>query len=250
MIYVCIPTHNEAETIGVLLWKTRNVLGEFGRDYRLVVHDDASTDGTGEVLARYRRALPLTILRSDTRIGHGRSVEKLLRWVVDDAPYPKRDCAVVIQGDFTESPVDIVPLVKVLEGGADIVAGSATEESRPTDRGLRLTRWAAYTFLKKVVQGAPVSDPLAGLRAYRVIVLKKALRDRPEELPIIESDGWAANVELLGRLAPHARRIGEAPLELRYDLQRRPSRFRPMKTFMSLARLPGTMWSPGEVDVS
>ncbi|NIQ52029.1 MAG: glycosyltransferase, partial [Gemmatimonadetes bacterium] len=54
MIYVCIPTHNEASTIGVLLWKTRNVLGEFGRDYRLVVHDDASTDETAEVLQRYR----------------------------------------------------------------------------------------------------------------------------------------------------------------------------------------------------
>ena len=90
MIYVCIPAHNEAETIGVLLWKTRNVLGEFGRDYRLVVHDDASTDETVEVLQRYRRSLPLTVLRSEEQIGYGASVEKLLRYVRDDAPYPKR----------------------------------------------------------------------------------------------------------------------------------------------------------------
>ncbi|MDH3424908.1 MAG: glycosyltransferase, partial [Gemmatimonadota bacterium] len=72
MIYVCIPTHNEASTIGVLLWKTRNVLGEFERDYRLVVHDDASTDETADVLTRYRRSLPLTILRSEERLGYGR----------------------------------------------------------------------------------------------------------------------------------------------------------------------------------
>lgn len=246
MIYVCVPTHNEATTIGVLLWKTRNVLGEFGRDYRIVVHDDASDDETPEVLQRYRRALPLTVLRSEERIGYGRSVEKLLRHVKDEAPYPKRDCAVVMQGDFTESPDDVISLVKLLEGGADIVAGAVTDDDDQAGRGFRCARWAATTFLRRVVGGAPVSDPLVGLRAYRVIVLKKALRDRGEDDPLIRSDGWAANVELLGELAPHARRIAEVPLSLRFDLQARPSRFRPWKTFVALARLPGSLWTtPG-----
>ncbi|NJD19369.1 MAG: glycosyltransferase, partial [Gemmatimonadetes bacterium] len=119
MIYICIPAHDEAATVGVLMWKLRRVLGEFGRDYRIVVHDDASSDGTDQVLARYRRSLPLTILRSGTRIGYGASVDRLLRHVVDEAPYPKRDCAVVLQADFTERPEDVVTLVKTLEGGAD-----------------------------------------------------------------------------------------------------------------------------------
>jgi len=250
VIYVCIPTHNEADTIGVLLWKTRKVLGEFERDYRLVVLDDASTDQTAEVLTRYRRSLPLTILRSEQRIGYGRSVERLLRHVVEDAPYPKRDCAVVMQGDFTESPDDIVGLVKILEGGADIVAGDASQEGRTQAWGIRFARWAVRTFLRRVVHAAPVSDPLSGLRAYRVIVLKKALRDRPEDNPLIRSDGWAANVELLARLAPHARRIAEAPLRLRYDLQTRPSRFRPLHTVLSLARLPGSLWAATDVEAA
>lgn len=243
MIYVCIPTHNEASTIGVLLWKTRNVLGEFGRDYRLVVYDDASDDDTAEVLQRYRRSLPLTILRSEKRIGYGRSVEKLLRHVKDEASYPKRDCAVVMQGDFSESPDDVVQLVRIFEGGADIVACERSDEGPESPRGVRMVRWAAGTFLRRVIAGAPVSDPLAGLRAYRVIVLKKALRDRNEEDRLIHSDGWAANVELLARLAPHARRIAEAPHTPRRDLQTRPSRFRPWTTLMALARLPGSLWS-------
>jgi len=246
LIYVCIPTHNEAATIGVLLWKTRRVLGDFGRDYRVVVHDDASDDDTADVLQRYRRSLPLTILRSEQRLGYGASVERLLRHVRDEAPYPKRDCAVVMQGDFTESPDDIVSLVKLLEGGADIVAGAIEPDHESQARGMRIARWAAGTFLRRVVAAAPVSDPLAGLRAYRVIVLKKALRDRGVDDPLIRSDGWAANVELLGHLAPHARRISEVPLTLRYDLQTRPSRFRAWKTFMALARLPRSLWSsPG-----
>jgi glycosyltransferase involved in cell wall biosynthesis len=246
VIYVCIPTHNEAATIGVLLWKTRKVMGEFARDYRLVVFDDASDDETPDVLQRYRRSVPLTILRSDTRVGYGRSVETLLRHVVDEAAYPKRDCAVVMQGDFTESPDDVVSLVKVLEGGADVVAGVVARDAAFPGRGIKLARWAARTFLRGVVGAAPVSDPLSGLRAYRLIVLRKALRDRGTDDPLIRSDGWAANVEILSKLVPHARRIAEAPLSPRYDLRARPSRFRPVKTLLSLARLPRSLWSaPG-----
>jgi glycosyltransferase involved in cell wall biosynthesis len=225
------------------------VLGEFGRDYRMVVHDDASDDETAEVLQRYRRSLPLTILRSDERIGYGRSVERLLRHVRDEAPYPKRDCAVVMQGDFTESPQDIVGLVKALEGGADIVSGTVDDDA-PAAKGLKLVRWVARTFLRRLVGGAPVSDPLPGLRAYRVIVLKKALRELEDGESLIGSDGWAANVELLGALAPHARRIAEVPLNVRYDLRTRPSRFNPWKTLVGLFRLRSSLWARSEPEAA
>ncbi len=245
MIYICVPAHNEAATVGVLLWKVRKVVGEFGRDYKIVVLDDASEDDTAEVLARYRRMLPLTVLHSDEPLGYGRSVERLLRWVVDDAPYPKRDCAVVLQGDFTENPEDVVSLVKILEGGADIVAGALDATRVRLPRSVRWVRRTARIVLGRALGGAPVSDPLSGLRAYRVIVLKKALRERPEDRPLLKTDGWAANLELLGALAPHARRIEEAPLNPRYELRTRPSRFRPLQTLLSLVRLRGTSWQPG-----
>ena len=242
MIYICIPAHDEAATVGVLMWKLRRVLGEFGRDYRIVVHDDASTDGTGEVLARYRRSLPLTILSSRERLGYAGSVDRLLRHVVAEAPYPKRDCAVVLQGDFTERPEDVVTLVKILEGGADIVAGSPPPHAPALPRTMRLARTVARWILRGSLKEAPVSDPLSGLRAYRVIVLKKALRDIPEDRPVVRTDGWAANLELLRLLAPHARRVAEAPLQMRYDLQVRRSRFHPVRTLLSLTRLRGGVW--------
>jgi glycosyltransferase involved in cell wall biosynthesis len=241
VIYVCIPTHNEAATVGVLMWKVRKVLSELDRAFAVVVHDDASTDDTAQVLARYRRTLPLHVLRSKEKIGYGRSVETLLRYVQAEAPYPKRDCAVVMQADFTEDPEDMVPLLKLIEGGADIVAGCVTATKGAPPKGVKQVRWVTDRLLKRVLGRAPVSDPLGGLRAYRVIVLKKALRDRAT--PLLTSDGWAANVELLGKLAPHARRIAEAPLALRYDLQMRPSRFRPVRTLWSLARLRASLWA-------
>ena len=250
MIYVCIPAHDEAATIGVLLWKIRKVMGEFGRDYRILVHDDASSDDTVEVLERYRRALPLTILRSTERQGYGRSVEKLLRQASDLSPYPKRDCAVVLQGDFTENPEDMVSLVKIFEGGADIVAGHVEGMPEGVPDGMRWTRRLSGVFLRRLVRTAPVSDPFSGLRAYRVIVLKKAYRDMAEDQYLTTSDGWAANVELLGKLAAHARRIAEAPLTPRYDLRQRPSRFKAFPTFVSLFKLGGSVWSDVPQEVS
>jgi len=244
LIYVCIPAHDEAATVGVLLWKTRKVMAEFDRDYRVVVLDDGSSDDTRDVLNRYKKTLPLTVFHSDERVGYGRSVERLLRYVVTQAAYPKRDCAVVLQGDFTEDPADLVSLVKVLEGGADVVAAVPDAGSGPVPRGMRLARWAARRVMGGAYKKAPVSDPLTGLRAYRIIVLKKAFRESPEKDSLVKSDGWAANVELLAAVAPHARQISEAASALRYDLQVRPSRFDPWRAFRSLVRFRGgSFWA-------
>ena len=65
MIYICIPALNEARTIGVLLWKIRQVMDEFPRDYHVLVLDDGSTDDTREVLEPYLRVLPVTVLRNE-----------------------------------------------------------------------------------------------------------------------------------------------------------------------------------------
>jgi glycosyltransferase involved in cell wall biosynthesis len=241
LIYVCIPAHNEGRTIGVLLWKIRKVMLKFGREYEVLILDDASTDETHAVLERYLKVLPVRVLREERRVGYARAVELLLRAALRRTSYPKRDVAVVLQGDFTENPEHIVPLVKALEGGADVVAGSIVENGHAVPRPVRVARWMAPLFLGKAHAGAPVSDPLCGFRAYRLIVLKKALRDLPDG-PLLSKDSWVANFELLGIVAPYARRIAEAPLDLRYDIRRRPSRFRPVRTLRGLLRVRREKW--------
>ncbi len=247
MIYVCIPAHNEERTIGVLLWKIRKVMLEFGRDYEVLVLDDASTDGTAEVLARYRRVLPLRVLEEERRAGYPSAVQRLLREALDRTSYPKRDAAVLLQADFTESPDSIVPLIKALEGGADIVAGVVEKNGCPAPRAARMARRIAPWVLGRAFGGAPVSDPLSGFRAYRLIVLKKALAEYRGR-PFLTTDGWASNVELLGLVAPHARRIVEAPLTLRYDGSGRPSRLSAVRTLRGLLRVRREKWESPAIE--
>ncbi len=247
MIYVCIPAHNEERTIGVLLWKIRGVMREFGRDYEILVLDDASTDRTSGVLDRYRRVLPLKVLEEERRAGYPAAVQRLLREALDRTSYPKRDAAVLLQADFTESPDHIVPLMKAVEGGADVVAGVVEENGhlapngRHAPRAVRLARRMAPWVLGRAYAGAPVSDPLSGFRAYRLIVLKKALAEFRGR-PFLTTDGWASNVELLGLVAPHARRIAESPLTLRYDVDQRPSRLSAVRTLRGLLRVRRERW--------
>jgi dolichol-phosphate mannosyltransferase len=242
VIYICIPARDEEHTIGVLLWKIRKVMREFGRDYRIIVLDDASSDGTSKALQRYAKVVPLTRLRSDEPLGFARALERLLREAVAQSAYPKRDTVVTLQGDLTEDPADVLPLVKALEGGADIVAGAVKDEAKRLPAEVRWVRRLAPWVVGRAYRSAPTSDPLTSFRAYRVIVLKKMLREAGDG-PLLKAEGWAANVELLGLAAPHARRIEEAPLELRYHLHTRPSRIRPVRVLKDLLGVRGTVWS-------
>src|SRR3989338_6217799 len=104
MIYVLVPAFDEAATVGLILWKVRQVFTAFNREYQLLVVNDGSTDATDQVLAPYTRALPLTLVSHRQRRGWGTSLEELLRAAVERSDRPRRDMAVTMQADFSDSP--------------------------------------------------------------------------------------------------------------------------------------------------
>lgn len=236
MIYICIPALNEAPTVGVLLWKVRQVMAEFGRDFHLIVLDDGSTDHTQEVLEPYARVLPLTVLRNERTAGYPAAVERLLREAVTRSTHPKRDMAVVLQGDFTESPEDIAGLVRKVEGGADVVGTVVAGTDRELPRAERWARRGLPWLLSGRALPREIRDPLSGFRAYRVAVLKRALA-ASEGKPLLSRPGLAANVELLLAVAPHVRRADAAEVSLRYARRERDTRFRPWGTVVEVWNL-------------
>jgi len=233
MIYLCIPSHNEASTIGVLLWKIRKVFADFSREYQIVVMDDGSTDGTAAVLEPYQKVLPLTVLQQKGRLGYGKSVEALLRYAVGRTDRPKRDCAVLLQSDFTHDPSAIPDFLRRLESGADLVVGDATLAEAP--RAYRfLRRWGPRLF-RRAAAVPDVRDLFSGFLAVRLVAVRNLSRDVPDGV-LLHHDGWAAAAELCGRLARYARRVEAVPIVERHDLRQRPSRIQPWAQVRALWR--------------
>lgn len=232
MIYICIPTHNEQQTIGVVLWKLRQVLTDYPRDYQLLVGDDASTDKTGEVLEPYTRVLPLTVIRSEQRQGYAATLEMLLREAVRRSEYPKRDSIVTLQADFSEEPDDLVPLVKRLEAGADVAVGNKVSETRPT-RARRFARALASFFARGQTWPEGVVTPFESYRAYRLHAVKHAIEER-DGGRLIRHEGWAAHAQLLRQVQPHARRIDVVDIVDRTDRLQRPRRENPLAAALAV----------------
>ncbi len=234
MIYIGIPVRNERHTIGPLLWRVRELLAGGRREFHVLVVDDASDDGTRESLEKYPRVLPLTVFREETRVGYGACVERIVREAVGRSSYPKRDALVTLQGDFSDDPGAIVEMLRRFEGGADLVTVEPTgTEPRPRRWARRGARWLA----RSLPLPEEVGDPYGSLRLYRLFTLARALSDvRPPRERLLSHDGWAANAELLARVAPHARRMER--IESAVDLGRRyrDSRFRPVGEVRGLVR--------------
>src|SRR4051812_46035187 len=176
MIYVLVPAHNEAATIGPLLWKVRQLFTSFNREYQLIVVNDGSTDATEEILAPYTRALPLTLLNHRTRQGYARSMEALLREAVSRTDRPRRDLVITMQADFSELPDDSLELIKKLEGGADVVVADRRQRTG-AQRGERLARrmLGALARRRLGVQGA--GDLVGTLRGYRLATVERLVKE-------------------------------------------------------------------------
>jgi glycosyltransferase involved in cell wall biosynthesis len=236
LIFICIPAYEEARTVGVLLWRVRQVMAGFPRDYQLLVLDDGSTDDTQEVLAPYARVLPLTVLRNETRQGYAAAVERLVREATDRSTHPKRDVVVLVQADFTEDPEDIPTLVKRIEGGADVVGPLPRHDASTMSRSRRWMRRGLPLLFRRAGLPQESGDPLAGFRAYRISVLRKALAERNGDR-LLSRSGDAANVELLLAVLPHARRLESAEVASRPERRQRESRFHPWGTAVELWNL-------------
>jgi len=234
VLYICIPAYNEAPTVGLLLWRLRSVMQEFAREYEILVFNDGSADATSETLKSYTEVLPLTILGGAKHVGYARALDQLVRVVSSRTKYPRRDGLITMQADFTDRPEDVPELVKRFEGGADLVI--AEREMGPSWPGpVRMLRRVAPFVTRPFVSLPNVKDPFGTLRAYRISVLRDLLKATGDR-PIIHSDGWSANVELLVRVSRFARRVESIPMSPRYELRPRASRVRPWRSALALYR--------------
>src|SRR5271163_3890470 len=115
---VCLPTYNELENLEPMVDAVAAVLREGDR---VLVIDDASPDGTGELADRLAATHPfLDVLHRPAKEGLGPAyVAGFRRALADGAELVlEMDC------DFSHDPADVPRLISTAEGGADLVLGS------------------------------------------------------------------------------------------------------------------------------
>ena len=200
-VWVVVPTFNEAETIEPIV---RAVRERLPAARRVLVVDDASPDGTGELADRLgERHDDVEVLHRARKEGLGPAYVAGFKRALDGG------AALVAQmdADFSHDPADLPRLLAATED-ADLVLGS-----RYVDGG-GVADWGAVRRLisrggsayARTVLGLGVRDLTGGFKVFRREVLERI------DLETISSLGYAFQVETTFRALRAGFRVVEVPI--------------------------------------
>lgn len=154
---IVVPVYNEEEAIGEDLRTIIDAMDASGRDYEVIVVDDASTDGTASVVARFEQ---VRLLSHRHNRGGGFSRNTGIKAATGSV-------VVVTDGDGTYPNQDIPKLLDKMEAeDLDMVVGARRKESGT----LKLIRGPVKWFIRKlaeVMSGFKIPDLNSGLRAIK-----------------------------------------------------------------------------------
>ena len=197
---VCLPTYNEIENLERMVRTLGDVLPEGGR---VLVIDDGSPDGTGELADRLAEELPwVSVLHRERKEGLGRAyIAGFRRALAEGAELVlEMDC------DFSHDPRDVPRLIAATED-ADVAIGSRYVEGGGTENwGLlrRMISRAGSIYTRTLLM--PVDDPTSGFKCFRRAVLERI------DLDAINSKGYAFQIENVYRALRAGFRIVEVPI--------------------------------------
>jgi dolichol-phosphate mannosyltransferase len=203
-LVVCVPTYDERENLEPMVRALGAVLAGHGVDGRVLVIDDASPDGTGELADRLAGEVGfLDVLHRERKEGLGPAYVAGFERVLESGA----ELVATIDCDFSHDPNDLPRLVDAARRaaiglGSRYVSGGATEDwgvlRRFVSRG-----GSTYT---RAVLGIPVRDPTSGFKVYRREVLEAI---RPAR---IESRGYAFQIETVYRALRAGFAVEEVPI--------------------------------------
>lgn len=183
---IILPTYNEAENIAVLVPRLHGLSSE----YEIVVVDDGSPDGTGNVARELAQRYPVKLLERGKKLG-------LASAVIDGiTKFANGSIIVIMDADLSHDEQIIPQLVASIESGSDVAIGSrfASGGSTEDSRSRRFFSWCAKQ-VARLVLGIRVQDPMSGFFAMR--------RDAFVQLaPQLKPRGFKILLDILVRLRP------------------------------------------------
>jgi dolichol-phosphate mannosyltransferase len=196
---VCLPTYNERENLEAML----RALGD--KNVRVLVIDDSSPDGTGELADRLAGELEFVdVLHRPRKEGLGPAyLAGFKRALAGDAELVlEMDC------DFSHDPADVPRLIAAAENGADVVLGSRYVAGGAVRNWglLRRIVSAGGSLYARVLLGVRVRDLTGGFKCYRRRVLEKI------DLDAVHSKGYAFQIETTYRALRAGFNVVEVPI--------------------------------------
>ncbi len=199
-IVIVMPTYNERQNLESIAGRVRAALPEAD----LLVVDDNSPDGTGDIADKLAEADPhVQVMHRTEKAGLGKAYIAAFGWALERG----YDVIVEMDADGSHQPEHLPSLVGAL-AHADLSIGSrwmpgGKVVNWPKSREL-LSRGAnIYT---RLMLGLGVRDATAGFRAYRASTLAKI------SLNEVESTGYCFQIDLTIRVARAGMKIVEVPI--------------------------------------
>ncbi len=199
---VCLPTYNERENLEPMVRALAEVL-DTSRD-RVLVIDDASPDGTGEIADRLATELLwVSVLHRERKDGLGPAYVAGFRRALAEGA----ELVLEIDCDFSHDPMDVPRLIAAAED-ADLVLGSRYVDGGGTEGwglGRRFVSRGGSLYARLIL-GVGVRDLTGGFKCFRRAALQAI------DLDALAARGYAFQIETTYRVLRAGLRVKEIPI--------------------------------------
>jgi dolichol-phosphate mannosyltransferase len=233
-IWVVIPTYNEAENVEPIVRATARELESLAPgDYRILVVDDNSPDGTGEIAEDLARQLPVEVLHRHGKSGLGQAYLAGFAHALDGGA----KFVFEMDADFSHHPTYIAHLLKAAEN-ADLVLGSRYVRGGTVENWGGLRRAISYGggVYARAVLGVGIHDLTGGFKCIRREVLEAI---QPQT---IRAEGYVFQIEVTYRAVLAGFRVREVPIIFR-DREAGTSKMSARIAFEAMWLVPRLRWS-------
>lgn len=227
---ICIPTYNEAGNILGLIERVH----QSASDIDVLVIDDASPDGTGELVRdRMLKDAHLDVMSRPGKLGLGTAYMAGFAYGLQHG----YEGVLTMDSDFSHPPERIPALIRAVDHGADLAVGSryiagGAVEGWPASRRILS---ATANGVARTVLRLRTHDCTGGFRCYSLKAVQ-FLVTRP-----LRSSGYSALVELLTRCERAKMQVVEVPITFvdRIQGKSKISRQEIFRAMLTVARLAG-----------
>ena len=190
-----VPAYNEAATIVELLDRVSGLELE----KQIVVVDDGSTDGTGELIENWQSGREDVVFLQQENRGKGAAVRAAI-------PHADGEICVIQDADLEYDPADVPALIEPIErGSADVVFGSRLSGGRPQRVYMfwHLVGNRFLSMLTNILYNTTVSDMETGYKAFRTEILRS--------LDLRQND-FGIEPEITAKICKRKLRVYELPI--------------------------------------